>query len=157
VKNKPNPEHTHLKLCLFTAQAYMERAIKDGLTKEPVHYRIVGGIESWKMLRRFSSAEHKAVVAIGEEKYMQKLKDQHISFVVYALQLLKRCAETYSFTIGVGKKHLLKGRGLFVVGMLDLKRRDNEKYKELKAIIDESVINANKFFDYTQEKLKETA
>jgi len=154
--HKPRePEALHLAMVLFTVQAYLERSIHDGLTKEPVHFRIVSGIEGWKTMRRFNLKEVEILQDLGKDDYMGKLKNEEVSFVVYALQLAKRAVEAYDFHIGVGKKHLRKGRANFALEMVKLKYNDNDKYKELRQIIDASVINANKFFDYTMEKLHE--
>jgi len=149
---------THEKLVLFTAQAYFEAALKDGTSQDPFHKKIATAIEAWKMLRRFSSKEHKLVVDIGEHDYMQKIKNTEISFVVYALQLMKLWAEDADYrksSINISKKRLRMGGATFAIDMLKLKQRDSEKHKELRAIIDQSVLNAKNFYYYTKEKISE--
>jgi hypothetical protein len=39
--------------------------------------------------------------------------------------------------------------------MIAQKRKDPEKHKELRKIIDESVITAKKFFSYTEDRIRE--
>ena len=153
---RPAPQ-LHLFLMLATAQAYIENSIKDGLTDETMHHQISSGIKGWLTFRKLSKEEAKLLVRLGEDEYMQKLKEVEISFIVYALEILRMAVEEYDFNIGVGKKKLLRGKSVFVVGMLQTKRKDKEKYDRLKAIIDESTIVAKKFYGYTQERIKELA
>ena len=149
------PQKLHEALMIFTAEAYLTRSIEDGLTDDPFHRKLVSGINSYRTMRRFSKEELELVVDLGKEEYMEKLKQIEIAFVIYALQILKRAAEDYTFIIGVGRKKLLKGKAEFAIDMLKLKQRDKEKYQSTKAIIDESVIVANRFYDYTQNHIKE--
>jgi len=149
---------THEKLILFTAQAYFEAALKDGTTQEPLHKKIATAIEAWKMLRRFSAKERNLVVKIGEDEYMQKLKAEGVSFVVYALELIKLWADDADYrksSINISKKRLRMGRATFAVEMLKLKQKDEEKHKELREIIDVSVLTAKNFYHYTKEKISE--
>ena len=144
----------HEKLMLFTAQLYIESAIKDGLSKEPLHHRIVSGIASYKMMRRFSADELKLAQDIGEHEYMKELKKQEISYIVYALEILKLLVDDgYKFDIRVSHKKLKMGKATFAISMLDLKRRDSKEYLKTKDIIDVSVLTAKKFFYYTQEHI----
>ena len=153
VGNKMNKIHE--KLVLFTIQSYMENAIKDGLTNEPLHHRIVSGVSSYKMMGRFSSAELKLVRDIGEHAFMWKIKEVQISFVVYALELLKLLVdEGYKFDIRVSHKKLKMGKATFAIEMLKLKNRDSESYNETKEIIDVSVLTAKQFFYYTKEQIE---
>lgn len=145
----------HERLVLFTVQAYLENSIKEGLTKEDLHYRIVSGISSYKMMRRFSEDELKTVRELGEHEYMQNLKDIQISHIVYALELLKLLVDDgYKFHIGVSMRKLKMGRATFAIDMLKLKDKNIDDYEKTKAIIDESVVVAKQFFYYTQEQLK---
>jgi len=148
--------NTHEKLILFTVQAYLESAINDGLTKEPMHKRIVGAIEAWKMMRRFSTDEAKTVQELGKDEYIENLKKQEISFVVYAMQLLKLWAEDEDYTkttLNISKKRLRHGRAFFAVQMLRKKQEDPAKYQELREIIDASVLDAKNFYYYTKGRL----
>ena len=145
----------HLFLILATVGAYMDEAIKDGTTKEAEHIRIASGINGWLTFRKLNKKEAALLTEMGEDAYMQELKKVEVAFIVYSLELLKLAVEQYNFSIGVGRKHLRKGRSIFALGMIEKKRKDKEKYKELKHIIDESVLCAKKFFCYTEERIKE--
>ena len=150
------PKRQHEALILFTVQAYLERSIAGGITIDLFHRQIVGAIEAWKTMRRFSIEEVKLITEIGNDEYMQKLKQQEISFIVYALELMKQWADNAgrNDTINVSKKKLKRGRATFAIDMLSLKKRDIEKYKETKQIIDDSVVNAKHFYSYTLERLE---
>lgn len=145
----------HLKLVLFTVQAYLEQALKDGTSKDDLHRKIVRGINGYRVFRRFTRDEHKRIVALGEDEYMQKLRSVEISFVVYALELLKLLIEDYNkFSIGVNKKALKKGgRGTFAIAMLAKKKENIEEYEKYAQIISTSIITAKQFYYYTKEKL----
>lgn len=154
-----NPYITFNKTILFTVEMYLSRALAEGTTREDFHRKIVSGIRSYQTMGRFSSVEAAKVSAVGEHEYMKKLKEIEISYVVYALELIKlwvtHVPEKYrkNIYLGVSSKKLLKGRATFAVAMLDLKRRDSKKYEELKNIIDQSVITAKNYYFYLEEHL----
>jgi len=152
---------TFNKLILFTASEYLNSAIKDSLTSDPLHIRIVSGINGFRTFGRFSAEESKQLQEIGTHEYMNKLKKIDVSFVVYALELLRLWVTEVpkehrkNIYLGVGNKKLLKGKSVFVVDMLKLKQRDEEKYKETREIIDVSTLTAKQFFFYMFEQLKD--
>ncbi len=119
----------------------------------------MSGIKSYQVFGRFSADEQKILQELGEHEYMQKLKVVEISYVIYALTLLKLWVEQVprnvrkNVYLGVSNKKLLKGRSHFAISMLKLKQTDEMKYKELRGIIDDSVLTAKKFFSYSMEHL----
>jgi hypothetical protein len=149
------PEIVHLKLCLFTVQAYIETELVAGKTNETLHKRIVSGIESWKIFRRFSKEEALLIAMIGEDEFMQKQKQVQIAFIVYALEILDLTIARYKFDFGVSRRKMRGGRAFFATAMLREKRNNPERYAELKEIIDQSVLTAKKFFDYTDNRIRE--
>ena len=161
MKKLCNSDVVFNKLILFTAEAYLTKSIDDGLSNEDLHRRIIGGIRAYMVMGRFSGREAAILQSIGEDEYMQDLRAREISFVVYALELLRLWVELVpkekrkNIHIGVSDKILRKGRATFAVSMLNLKKKDEAKYKELRQIIDESVLVAKNFFYYTQEKINE--
>jgi len=144
----------HLFLMLATAEAYLSKARNEGLTSEPLHIKMISGINGWLTFRRLDKEEQELLVELGKDEYMEKMKEVEVSYVIYALVLLQLAAETYTFNIGVGRKKLLKGRSVFIISMIQQKRKDPEKHAELKAIIDDSVVIAKKFFGFTEAKIK---
>jgi len=149
------------KLILHTASAYLEEAYKDGLTKDPMHIKLKGGLKRLQSFLRFSPAEAKHLQSFNGDPTLERIKNQHISFVIYALELLRLWVERVPkehrkhIYVGIGEKHLKKGRASIAVQMLDLKLRDADIHKEKRQIVDESVLNAKHFFNYFEEKLVE--
>lgn len=147
------------RLILFTVEAYIARAIEDGTTHEDFHKKLVGGIRSFMVMGRFSKKESERLQKLGEDPIMEKIKNQEISFVVYALELMRLWVTEVprevrkNIYLGVSNKKLLLGRAYFVKTMLHLKHTDEESYKEKRQIIDESVLNAKHFFSFFEEKL----
>ena len=150
---------TFNRLILFTAEAYFARAIEEGLTQEPLHKKIVSGIRSYMTFGRFRKEEAKLLQELGEDPIMQKIKAIEISFVIYALELLRLWVTEVprkarkSIYLGVSNKKLLMGRATFATTMIQMKRKDEDVYKEKREIIDSSVINAKHFFSFFEEKL----
>ncbi len=154
-----NPYVVFNKLMLFTAEAYLSKAIEDGLTDETIHKKIVSGIRSYMVMSRFDQEEAKILQKLGEHEYMENLKKSEIAFVVYALEILRLYIEEIpqqyrkSIYLGVSNRELKKGRAYFAINMLRLKQRDAKQYEETRIIIDESVLTAKKFFMYCENQL----
>jgi hypothetical protein len=107
-------------------------------------------------MRRFSKDEAKHLIKLGDDPYMEKLKQAEISYVVYALELLKLWEADVDYkksSIGIARSQLKAGRATFALDLIKLKRRDSEQYKETRQIIDDSVITAKKFYSFTKENV----
>jgi len=150
---------TFNRLILFTVEAYLARAIEEGLTHEEFHKKLVSGIRSFMVMGRFSKEEQERLKILGEDTIMEKIKNKEVSFVVYALELMRLWVTEVprevrkNLYLGVSNKKLLLGRAYFVKTMLHLKHTDEENYKEKRQIIDESVLNAKHFFSFFEDKL----
>jgi len=150
---------TFNRLILFTVEAYISRALEEGLSKEPFHQKIVSGIRGYMTFGRFSKEEAELLQKLGEDPVMQRIKAQEISFVVYALVLLKLWVENVprearkGIYLGISNKKLLMGHSAFAITMLQMKRQNEEMYKDKKQIINDSVKNASDFFSFFEEKL----
>ena len=147
------------RLILFTTEAYLARSIEEGLTQEEFHKKLVSGIRSFMVMGRFSKEEQKLLQELGEDPIMEKIKMTEVSFVVYALELMRLWVTEVprkvrkNIYLGVSNKKLLLGRAYFVKTMLHLKQTDEESYKEKRQIIDDSVLNAKHFFAFFEERL----
>ena len=145
------------KLILFTVESYFSKAMEEGLTSEREHRAIVGAIRGFMTFGRFSKEEAELVIAIGKEPALKAITDTNISFVVFALEILKLWVELVDKKdrphLNISDKRLKTGRSKFVVSMLKLKTSDPEKYTELREIINDSVITAKKFIMYTHRRL----
>ena len=152
---------TFNRLLLFTCEAYLSSAIKEGLTTDPLHKNIVSGIRSFMTFGRFSVAESKLLQKLGKDPIVEKIKTVEVSFVVYAMELMRLWVLNVprevrkNIYLGVSNKKLLLGRGHFVKTMLQLKQTDKESYTEKREIIDVSVLNAKHFFAFFENKLVE--
>ena len=154
-----NPYRVFNKLILFTAESYLTNAIDEGLSAEPLHKSIVSGIRAYMSMGRFSKEEAKLMIKLGEHECIQNLTKTEISFVVYALELMKLYVDNVpreyrkSIHLGVSNSKLKMGRATFAVSMLKLKQRDIKQYNETKDIIDQSVLTAKKFFLYCEDEI----
>lgn len=148
---------TFNKMLLFTAGAYMENALAEGLTKDPFHRKLASGINSYKTLCKFSAEEFYKVKAFGETEVAKKVVESEFSHIIFALQLLQMWVDEIPHQhrkhiyLGVSNKKLLMGRASFAVDMLELKKRDKEKYDETRAIIDDGVVKGKHFFSQALE------
>ncbi len=145
------------KLVLFTVIEYLQSAVKEGITREPEHKKIIGAINGYKTFGRLSPSEAEILTKLGKTPEMKAITDVHISYVVFALELLKLWAEMVPKRLrphlGLKDTRLKAGRQMFVMSMLKLKNEDPEKHAELKSIIDDSVITAKRFIMYADENL----
>ena len=150
---------TFNRLILFTAEAYLSSAIKEGLTTDPLHKNIVSGIRSYMTFGRFSKEESMLLQELGKDPIVENIKTVEVSFVVYAMELMRLWVLNVprevrkNIYLGVSNKKLILGRGHFVKSMLHLKQRDEESYKEKREIIDASVLTAKHFFAFFESKL----
>ena len=149
------------KVILFSVEAYLSKSIKDGYTDEKLHKDIVSGINSYRMMGRFSRAEQNIVSIIGTDEFIRKVTGAEFSHVIYALELLRlwvtevpRDARKHIY-LGVGNKKIKGSLSMFVISMLRLKQHDKEAYAEKKELITSSKIRAKQFFFYMEEKIKE--
>ena len=151
-----NKDQLHEALILFTVMESLGKEVNTGVSKDPLHRKIVGRLKAWSTMRRFSQEEAKHLIELGKDAYMEKLKETEISYTVYGLELLKQWVEDPRFakrSIGVSKDKLKLGRAAFAVDMLKLKKRDEAQYKETKKIIDDSVLTAKKFYSFTKDNI----
>ena len=132
------------------------KEVNANVTTSDFHKKIVGRLKAWSTMRRFSQDEAKHLIKLGDDPYMEQLKKAEISYVVYALELLKLWEADIDYKksgIGISRSQLKAGRAVFALDMIKLKKRDSEKYAETKKIIDTSVITAKKFYSFTKENV----
>ena len=154
---------TFNKLILHTAEAYLTKAYEEGMTKEPMHIKLLSGLRAFQTFGKFSAEEAKLLQSFSQDPILERIKNQEISYVIYALSLLKFWVEEVPLKarkhihLGVGNKKLLMGASAFAIFMLKQKRQDETIYKEKKQIINKSVLNARHYFSFFEENLtKET-
>jgi len=151
-----NKTQLHEALILFTVMETLGKEVNANVTTSPFHKKIVGRLKAWSTMRRFSQKEAKHLISLGENPYMEKLKQSEISYVVYALELLKLWEADVDYKkngIGIPRAKLKAGRAVFALDMIKLKKRDSDKYVETKTIIDDSVVTAKKFYSFTKENV----
>jgi hypothetical protein len=147
------------KLILFTVEAFMRNALKEGLSNDPMHYKLVKGIDRYRVLCRFNKEQHDKILEFEKSAIVQKIKNEQMSHIVLALELMKQWVEQVPYhyrkniALGVSNKALVKGRAAFALDMLELKSRDKERYTETRRIIDEAVVLGKHFFNYALEFL----
>ena len=154
---------TFTRLILFTCEAYLSKAVAEGITSETMHKKIVSGIRSFMTFGRFSKEEQQLLQELGKDPIVERIKAVEISYVVYSLELLKLWVQNVprevrkNIYLGVSNKKLLMGRASFATMMLHMKRDNEEVYREKREIIDASVLNAKHFYAFFEEKLVKEA
>lgn len=145
------PAQIHEALVLFTIQASIER----GEAGDEIFRNLFTKIEAWKTFRKFSKAEHDAIVAVGQCEEIQTLQDRQISYLIYALVLAKLWAQNAQpgQSIGISKKKLKVGKAHFALDMLKEKQNNPENYDKTKEIIAISEQTAIEFYDIAYDKL----
>lgn len=151
--------NTFNKLILFTVEGYLSAAHEQDHTKEPLHMNLMSGIRSYMTFCKFSPAEAAQVSAYGEDPTLERIRQTEISFIVYAMELIKLWVENVPrehrkhIHLGVGTKRLKMGRAYFAMLMLQQKQLDPKRYAEKKEIINSSVVTAKLYYSYIEGKL----
>lgn len=156
-KKIKNPYIVFNKLILFTVTEYLEKAKAEGLTGEPFHNEIIGAISKYKTFAKFSVKEARIIIKMGESEAMHRIKEQQISWVVYALELLKLWVEAvpkkYRPHLNISDERLRTGRSKFVMAMIRLKSADPKEHAHKQNIMNDSTVTAKKYLMYTHEQL----
>lgn len=152
-----NRYETFNKVILYTIDSYIRKSIEDGLEPSPLHFRLLGATKVFIRENPITKEDRERIDFIRKDETLKKIVSVDVSFLVYTLELIKQFVEQVPKecrpNLNISDKKLIIGRGSFAVGMLELKRRDKEKYDEIKEIIDDSIITAKHFFNYHLEKL----
>lgn len=150
---------TFNKMILFTVEAYLSAADNQGQTKEQMHKDLISGIRGYMTFCKFSPSQRQQLTDLENDAKLNALKKQEISFIVYAMELIKLWLENVPIQhrkhihLGVSNKKLRAGRAYFALLMLQQKQLDKNEYDKKKEIIDVSVITAKHFFSYMKERL----
>lgn len=152
-----NKYETFNKVILYTIDSYIRKSIEEGLEPSKLHYRLMGATKVFKRENPITDEDREAIDFIRTDETLRKIVSVDVSFLVYTLELIKQFIEQvpkeHRPFLNISDKKLIIGRGSFAVGMLELKRRDEEKYNELKEVINDSIVTAKKFFNYHLEEL----
>jgi len=150
---------TFNKLVLYTCEAYITKSIEDELTIAPIHKNLQIAIRGYMIMGRFSPLEAKRIISLNKDEKLKAITEKNISFLVYVLELIKLWVDDvpkkHRPHLNISDKKLRVGRSLFAMGMLKLKQSDEDKYQELRDIIDVSVDVAREFYEFNRLHLIE--
>jgi hypothetical protein len=143
---------------LFTIHEYLETTIKESKSVDDFVYQLRSTLAGYKSFHRLSADEAEILMNLGKDEVMMNIVDEEISFLIFALELLRIWTEFYPKSerpsLNISDKRFKGAVGAFVIPMLKLKQSDPERYDRMKPIITDSKMTAKKFFMYAEEKLK---
>ncbi len=145
------------KITLFIVSDYIEHS-KEGESKIPeVLTRLNASIAGYKKFHMFTLEEAKVVTEIAKEDGLTKIMEEHISYIIFAMELMKLWVNNIpkkQRPILISDKHLKLGGRYFFLSMMSLKRDDKDEYDRKSEIIDTSIRVANDFWSYHYSKLE---
>jgi len=149
-------DQTLNKIVLFVVQDYLQRTAEE-TELPPILYRLKASIEGYKKFHMFSLKEATEVLKISEEDELLSIMDKEVSFLVFAMEVMKVWTEDIPKKdrphLNIADKHFKLGGRHFFKQMLVLKKTDIEEYKDKKEIISTSIDVANEFYQYHKERL----
>ena len=153
------------KTMLFLVHDYIVSAqsqkTKEGKQVEipPQLVRLRASIAGFKKFHMFTIEEAEELTVIAKEDELLKILDQDVSYIIVAMELMKRWSESIPKNqrpaLSVSDKHFKLGASHFWQAMIYLKEHANEEYLAKKETIDNSKKMANEFWDYHYNKLKD--
>lgn len=111
----------------------------------------------FKAINNFTDEEIKQLMEIGEEEEFIWIKNKEISLIVMALELMKLWVDIVPKenrpVFNISDKKLTMGKNHYILGLIDLKHREPELYKEKKEIVESTAAHAKVWFSYMTDKL----
>lgn len=155
-----NRYDTFNKAILYTVHDYIVKSIEDNLEPTRLHFRIKGAISLMKNHNvGVNDSDIALVKAISKEEELRKIVSVNVSYLVYTLELMSLWVEfvpkAHRPNLNISDNSLSTGASALSFAMLKLKHKDEEKHKEIQAIIDDSVASAKEFFDYHKKLIGE--
>ena len=145
------------KIILFTIDIYIDRIRSDGIQIPKVLERLKIVMVTYKMNNKFTIEEKDLLLGFAKEEELQNIVRTSISHLVFILTVIKLWVEIVPKedrpSFNMSDRKLVKGKAVYTIQMLKLKRSDKNSYEEKKAIIQKSVETAEKFMDYHLKKL----
>ena len=143
----------HKKLILHTVDLYLTQGLKGNVYQRAVVQNIASKIAGYNIFHKFTQDEHKTLISIGKEPYMQRLKEVQIDWTVYALELLVLLLKDGNKIVNLNNKKVYEYKSKMVMDMIGLKHDDAEKHSATKEIVMQSRLVAKQYYEYTKDGL----
>jgi len=145
------------KLILFTIEGYLD----DIAAKTTYNYEFVlkirSAVRGFMTFHRLNKEEYDKVMALAETDYMKKLRDVQVDRTLFALELIHLWVslnpKKERATLNISDKKLLHAKAELVMDMLKLKSKDEDSYRRVKEIADDSRITAKGYYGYAESFL----
>ena len=152
-----NKYETLNKVVLHTVDLYLERVRQDDMNLPPTLDRLRRGLVTQRMLNKFTPEEAEKVLEIGRDKEFKAIMDRDISFLIFALELMKvwtmSVPKDKRPILGVSDKHFKLGGDSLWQQMLLARSKAPEEYSEKKQVIVDSKEVAQGFFEHQWKEL----
>ena len=77
------------KVVLYTIESYFKMSIEGGAKLIPLHVRLLGAINGYKKFHLFTPEQSREVISYSDNERLNKILKQDVSFIVFALELVK--------------------------------------------------------------------
>ena len=124
-----------------------------------IAYRLrTAGFNS-KAVNGFTDSEVVLIKTLGKEPDFEELKKKHISLLVMALEITRIWVEDIPKkdrpSINISDKKMLLGKNHYLIPLLKMKVRGSSMYDEQKAIVQETAIHSQKWYNWVYKYIKE--
>ena len=144
------------KIVLFLVKDYIDRAREES-TVPDILVRLSAQISGYRQFHMFSLEEANKVLEIAETKEIRDIMDEHVSYIIFALELMKLWTEAVPKKdrphLNISDKHFKLGGKYYWLAMIKLKKNDQDKYKETDATIEISRDTAKRLLEYHLKEL----
>lgn len=140
------------KVLLANIKYWLEEEEKNNTTLPEIAIKLKSFAKRYLLIHHGFTQDEIDFMKTIETDHFKKMLEPEISYLVFCLELARLWYQDIPKegrpVINIGRKHMLRGSRLYVVDMLKLKKEDEEKYKELRSILDDTRLVSRKFYEY---------
>jgi len=145
------------KIILFTTDIYIDKMKKEGVVLPKILQNLKSAIITFKYQNKFTNKEKETVLVLNKNEELQKIIHIELAHVIFILTLIKLWVEIIPKKdrpmLNISDKRLKRGKAEYAMRMLQLKKENEQEYKNKKELIDRSVDTAEKFMTFHLNQL----
>ena len=152
-----NKQQLFQRLILYTIEGYLDDIKNDTTYNYPFMLKLRTAIRSYMVFHKFNREEYNEVMRIADTEFMENAKEQMVDRVIFALEMLflyvKEIPKNKRAMLNISDSKLIQAKTGLIMDMLKMKQSRPESHTRVKEIIEDSRINAKRYFYFCQEEL----
>jgi hypothetical protein len=142
-------------IILYTIEAYLDDISNETTYNFPFMLKLRTAIRGYMTFHRFNNEEYKYVMKIADTDVMKKMTEIQVDRTIFALEMLylyvKEIPKKERANLNISDKKLLKAKAELITDMLKLRQRNEDSYKRVKEIIDDSRLAAKRYYYFIKD------